>query len=193
MDSSNESVDQDQPPTLSAEMVRAVRKYNQQIASYTLRQWNTAKLESERKERDRRKRRADHLVQQQQQQHKSANAVPAIRQPGSLTSAGVHGPSEGLRPSTDGPLMMVSKRRTERGLSGGASVPSVGPVQPIARHSHDQRHASRVDQHAQNDVIHTDIASVADQGQQRQQQQQRPRRHQRSSVSLLTYFLLDKD
>ena len=183
-------MNQDQPPTLSPETVRAVRKYNQQIASYTLRQWNVAKLESERKERDRRKRRADHLVLQQQQQ-KSANAVPAGRPPGSLTSAGVHRPSEGLRPNTDGPLMMVSKRRTERGLSGGASVPSVGPVQPIARHSHDQRYASRVDQHAQSYDIHADIASVADQGQQRQQQ--RPRRHQRSSVSVLIHFLLDKD
>jgi hypothetical protein len=192
MDSSNESMDQDQPPTLSAETVRAVRKYNQQIASYTLRQWNVAKLESERKERDRRKRRADYLVHQQQQQ-KSANAGSAVRQPGSLISAGVHGPSEGLRPNTDGPLMMVSKRRTERGLSGGASVPSVDPVQPIARHSHDQRHASRVDQSAQSYDAHADIASVADQGQQRQQPQQRPRRHQRSSVSVLIRFLLDKD
>lgn len=195
--SSNESLDiQEQSAGLSAETVLAVRKYNQQLASYTLHQWNVAKLESERKEKDRRKRRADYLAQQQQGQTRTTNAGPAVRPPGTLASAGMYGKkhaSEGARPNTDGPLMMVSKRRTDRALSGTASVPSAGPVQSAIRHSHDQRYAS---QQSHSYDIHADIASVADQRQQQQPetQQQRPRRHQRSSVSVLNNLLiLDKE
>lgn len=92
--------------------------------------------------------------------------------------------SEGARPIADGPLMMVSKRRTaDRALSGPGSVPSAGPAHSVTRHSHDQRYAS---QHSRSYDIHADIASVADHTQRQQpkaeaQHQQRPRRHQRSS------------
>ena len=194
--SSNDSLEvQEQPAGLSAETILAVRQYNQQIASYTLHQWNIAKLESERKDKERRKRRADYLAQQQreqtQQPPRTANAVPAVRPMGSAGMYGIRPSSEGARPNGDGPLMMVSKRRTDRALSGSGSVPSSGPVQSGIRHSHDQRYAS---QHSHSYDIHADIASVADQRQQQhpEQQQSRPRRHQRSSVSVLSTLTKDK-
>ena len=191
MNVSNEPSDgESQPHALSAETVLAVRRYNQQVASYTLRQWNLAKLESERKERDRRKRRADHLRQQAASAH-----PPAARPPGSLVGAGCHGLrpfSEGSNSNPDGPLMMVSRRRTERALSGGSSVASLGPAQPITRPSHDKRYTARADQPVPRSDNHTDIAPDEDHPL-RHQQQQRPRRHHRSSVSLLIHDELDKD
>lgn len=139
---------------ISPETLLAIRRYNQEVASYTLRQWNVAKLESERKERDRRRRRADMLAQRQHQQS-SAGAGTAYAHANAVGNALSHsvaggarpGPSgprpfDGYRPNAEGPLMMVSKRRSERERVGtSASTPSSGLTQAGYRPSHEpQRH-----------------------------------------------------
>ncbi|PVG02119.1 hypothetical protein CPB86DRAFT_609110 [Serendipita vermifera] len=185
---------------LSAETVLAIRKYNQEVASYTLRQWNLAKLESERKERDRRKRRADALAQRAAGSPSSTMAVgtsPSSTATPSVGSGKVgHGlgsartgsrppPSDRLYhhhhhhhhgpPDSDGPLMMVSRRKTDRALSGHTST-----ALPFGqRHSHDGRYPPNNQLHHHkpypSSQLHEDLAVM-------EQQQQQPPTHHHASV-----------
>jgi hypothetical protein len=146
-------------PVLSAETILAIRKYNQEVASYTLRQWNVAKIESERKERDRRKRRADALAQRAANAtntppgtSSSSSAAPnGVGSSGKVGSARAgsrasdrsyyhhhhhHAPSD-----SDGPLMMVSRRKTLSGTTStaGPAVAAAAAVPFGQRHSHSGR------------------------------------------------------
>ncbi|CAG8624588.1 14271_t:CDS:2, partial [Acaulospora colombiana] len=185
-----------QGAVLSAETLLAIRKYNQEVASYTLRQWNVAKLESERKERDRRKRRADALAQRAASN--GTNNTGGVGAGGSLSSATPGGgkmmghglgsvragsrppPSDRAHPhhphqhnhhhygppDSDGPLMMVSRRKTDRALSGPTST-----ALPFGqRHSHDGRYPPHNQLHQHKPYPSQDLLAI----------EQRPTHHQAS-------------
>lgn len=165
---------------ISAETLLAVRRYNQEVASYTLQQWNVAKLESEKKERDRRRRRAEVLAHRQHigagtgTGHSSSNGTGSAygNQVGSATNAtntrqsGLAMTAPGTRPSdahrtkSDGPLMMVSRRRSDRDRGGGMSgSTSSGPAhaQSGYRPLHDHQ---RLEYAKRAHSIHNDIAHL---------------------------------
>lgn len=131
----------DRIPMLSPETIRALKYYKHEVAAYTLRQWNNAKIESERKERDRRRRRADLIAQRtaaaaasspkttaatHQHHHHAVRGVSDSssdprRPPGasgmhtSVTGASLGKQrTSGSDENENGPLMMVSRRRSER-------------------------------------------------------------------------------
>jgi hypothetical protein len=150
---------------VSAETLLAVRRYHQEMASYTLQQWNVAKLESEKKERERRRKRANVLVQRQQVMtgagtgHSNGagtvndSQVNAPRPTAPALNSGVR-PSDGHRPNSDGPLMMISRRKSDRekgGMPGGtSSAPSQSGYRPSRDH---QRYEYAKRAHS----IHNDI------------------------------------
>ena len=161
----------DRYPVLSSETLQALKHYKYEVATYTLRQWNNAKIESERKERDRRRRRADLLAQRAataaadtkngspmstpsataNQRHHTARGTSdssssdprrAVGSSGSTSVAGVGLGKQRTSTKENGPLMMVSRRRSERSHTtitqapsasygaGSAHLPGPAPVLP---------------------------------------------------------------
>jgi hypothetical protein len=183
---------------LSAETILAIRKYNQEVASYTLRQWNVAKIESERKEGARRKRRADALLAQRAASAGTSSPSSVITPNGTVSKVGGHGLGSaraGSRtsdrsyhhhhhyqhhhhhapPDSDGPLMMVSRRKTDRALSGTTSTAGPPPVPFGQRHSHDGRYPPN-STNKPSYQVHDDLVTIE------HHHHHRPTAHHHSSV-----------